>query len=190
MGRHADPFDDSFRRSLLRAVGGGVLAMLITFGVTAALTVVGRDRADEPGQASVSPSEVADDPIVAPPPTTQPLSSGPPTDPPTDPSEPTEEPAPEDPSVVTVQVLDTVGSGEGRDALEAAEVLRDLGYDVVAVFPTRRTTDTTVILATAGHSDEAEALRQADPRFADIGRNDGFKESVDLHVLVAEGFAD
>ena len=189
MGRHADPLDDSFRRSLLRALGGGVLAMLVTFGITAALTVVGHEDTNEPGPAMISPSDVADVPTVDPPEPTQPEATDPPTVAP-EPTEQTEASVPDDPSDVTVQVLDTVGAGDGRDALEAAQVLRDLGYDVVAVFSTRRTTDTTVILATVGHSDEAEALRATDPRFAQVGPNDGFSREVDLHVLVAEGFAD
>ena len=195
MGRHADPDDDSFRRSLLRALGGGVLAMLVTFGITAALTVVGRDDADEPGPAMISPSEVAQAPTVDAPEPTQPAITDPPTSVP-EPTEPTEQAeqatdaTPDDPSDVTVQVLDIVGNGQGRDALDAQEVLLGLGYDVVALYGTDRTTDTTVVLFTKGHRDEAEALRDADPRFAEIRRNDGFSTEVDLHVLVAEGFAD
>jgi hypothetical protein len=189
MGRHADPFDDSFRRSLWRAVGGGLLAMVVTFGITAVLTVVGRDDAEQAGPAMLSPTPDPEEATAAAPPTQEPepaRSDEPAPQPePTDPTEP-----PDDPSAVTVQVLDTVGDGTGPDALEAAEVLRRLGYDVVAVFATRRTTDVTLVLATPGHRDEAEALRETDERFAEVGRNDGFSEEVDLHVLVAAGFAD
>jgi hypothetical protein len=189
MGRHADPDDDSFRRSLLRALGGGVLAMVVTFGITAALTLVGREDLNEPGPAMVSPSTVAEAPTVDPPQPTEQEATDPPTAAP-EPAEPTEPATPDDPSDVTVQVLDIVGNGQGRAALDAQEVLLGLGYDVVALYGTDRTTDTTVILYTKGHRDEAEALRQTDDRFTEVRRNDGFSNEVDLHVLVAEDFAD
>ena len=191
MGRHADPDDDFFRRSLLRAIGGGMLAMAVTFGITAALTVIGRGDPNEAGPAMISPSDVADAPTVNPPQPTRPEPTDPPTRAP-EPTEPeqTEDATPDDPSTVTVQVLDVVGNGQGRAALDAQEVLLGLGYDVVALYGTDRTTDTTVILFTAGNRDEAEALRRTDERFAEIRRNDGFSTEVDLHVLVAEGFAD
>lgn len=181
MARHARPDDTSFRRSLLRAAGGGLLAMVITFAITGLLTQIGRDdpaggpvvSADQSLTSGPSPSP------VLPEPTPETASR---------PTEPTVEPASEiarEP--VTVQVLYV----PGRDSLagEVAAVLRDLGYDVVAVNETARPAETTTILATAGQEEQAAELRDADPRFSRIEENDGFSEAVDLHVLVGPDFA-
>ncbi|MPZ73098.1 MAG: hypothetical protein GEU74_07675 [Nitriliruptorales bacterium] len=189
MMRHADPSDHSFRRSLLRAAGGGLAAMVVTFAITALLATVGRQ--DAGGVAAVtSPTAAAAAPTV----TAVPSPKVAPTEAPTStepaPADSAPRPEPDDPSSVTIQVLDTVGFGSGPDALAAAEVLRGLGYDVVAVNPTRRTARTTTVLVTAGHRDEARALRDSDERFAEIRGNDGFSDKVDLHVLVGPGFAD
>ncbi|MDP9405304.1 MAG: hypothetical protein M3O86_01705, partial [Actinomycetota bacterium] len=43
MARHATPGDDSFRRSLGRAVAGGLVAMAVTALITGLLTQLGRD---------------------------------------------------------------------------------------------------------------------------------------------------
>ena len=184
MVRHVDPSDDSFRRSLLRAMAGGLAAMLVTFAITALLASVGRNDSGGPAVQSPSPSPAASVAVSQPPAPSEIV-----TEPPVEATEAATE-EPDDPSTVTVQVLDTVGTGQGAAALEAAEVLRDLGYDVVAVNPTRRTADTTTVLATAGYRDEAEALLGQDDRFGEVRNNDGFSDEVDLHVIVAEDFAD
>lgn len=179
MSRHVDPHDHSFGRSLLRAAAGGVLAMVVTFGITALLTQVG---GNDPA-AGPAVTQTGDVPSPSPRPTeaTQAPSPVPP--------EPTVEPATEiDGETVTVQVLYAPGLDEL--AGEVAAVLRDLGYAVAAVNETARTVDTTTILATDGAEDDAAQLREADPRFAQISTNDGFSEAVDLHVLVGPDFAD
>ena len=188
MVRHADPTDHSFRTSLLRAAGGGLVAMVITFGITAVLANVGREDGTG-GPAVQSPPDVAAAETTQPPPTEdrEPTEAATATEPlPTEVTTVT----PDDPSDVTVQVLDTVGTGTGADAVAAADVLRDLGYDVIAVRANRRTVQTTTVLANPGYDDEANALRDTDERFAEVGPNDGFSDTADLHILVAAGFAD
>lgn len=183
MPRHANPDDTTFARSLLRAAAGGLVAMVVTFGITAVLTQVGRDNPVE------GPAVIQDGT----------LSSGPSPSPPSDP-EPTEETTsrPTEPTVepaseiagepVTVQVLYPPGLDDV--AGEAAAVLRDLGYEVAAVNATARTVDTTTILATAGHEEDAAELRDTDPRFAEIDANDGFSDAVDLHIIVGADFSE
>ena len=189
MGRHVDPEDDSFRRSLLRAVAGGVAAMVVTFAVVAALTMIGRD--DGSGGPAVVLTEPATSPTPSP--TASPTPSPTPTPEPTEASptpeatdEPTDAATPRPPAEVTVQVLAAGGTEE--QMLEAAEVLRDLGYQVVAVQESNRTVDTTRVLATAGAEDEGEALGTTDERFGPVEPNDGFNPGVDLHVLVGPDF--
>lgn len=87
-----------------------------------------------------------------------------------------------DPAETSVQVLDA-GSGSSA-ANDAAEVLRDLGYDVVAVNSARADYDVTTVLFTAGNEDEAAALNARDDRFAETAPNERLSEDVDLHVVV------
>src|SRR5688500_1838966 len=116
MVRHVDPSDDSFRRSLLRAAGGGLVAMVVTFGITAVLASVGRneDVAGGPAVATPSAAPELETPLSEPP---EPSQAAPASETPDEETEgPTE--APDDASTVTVQVLDTVGTGQGAAALE------------------------------------------------------------------------
>jgi hypothetical protein len=180
MARHTDPDDTSFRRSLLRAAAGGLIAMVVTFAITAVLTQIGRDA---PSQGPV----VEFDDALTSGPSPSPVLPQPTAAETSRPTEPVVEPASEIArDMVTVQVL----YAPGLDDLagEVAAILRDLGYSVAAVNATDRTTDTTTILATAGREEAAEELRDADPRFGVIAENDGFSESVDLHILVGADF--
>ena len=183
MPRHADPDDNTFVRSLLRAAAGGLIAMVVTFGITAVLTQVGRDDpADGPAMVGNGALTSGPSPSPLPHPELGDEASSQPT-------APTVEPASEiavEP--VTVQVLYAPGLDDA--AGEAAAVLRDLGYEVAAVNETARTTDTTTILATAGNEEDAADLRDADPRFAQIDVNDGFSDAVDLHILVGADFSE
>jgi hypothetical protein len=180
MARHTDPDDTTFRRSLLRAAAGGLIALVVTFAITAVLTQVSRDTPAD-GPVVFEDQELTSGPSPSPP-------APEPTEPATSrPTEPTVEPASEiarEP--VTVQVLHIPGLED--TAGEVAAVLRDLGYVVEAVNETARTTRTTTILATTGYEDAAQELRDTDPRFAQIDSNDGFSESVNLHVLVGADF--
>lgn len=192
MARHNDPEDDSFRRSLLRAVAGGLIAMVLTFGVTAVLMVVGRDDPDGGPVVSTDDSPAASEAIAEAPAATEsepePTDLPEATDPPPSDLGATDAPTEEaDTSDVTVQVLDAAGTG--THAEDAADVLRDLGYDVIVVNTTARRVDTTTILATPGSEDAAEALREQDPRFAEIDENADFNPSVDLHILVGPDFS-
>ena len=195
MGRHVDPDDTSFRRSLLRAVAGGLVALVVTFAVTALLTVVGRDDPDA-GPVVSAPDPTASTAVAAsdapsPTQTTQTPSESPPadlgaTDAPGA-TEGTTEVASDSTAAVTVQVLDAAGTG--THAEDAAEVLRELGYDVIVVNPTARRVDTTTVLATPGFEAAAERLAQQDPRFSEIAENTDFNASVNLHVLVGPDFS-
>lgn len=194
MPRHVDPDDDSFRRSLLRAAAGGVAAMVVTFGIVAVLTVVGRDDGqggpavvftDGPTAAAPASSEVAALPEAQP----QTEAVRDPRPKPTRP-EPTATPQ----EVVedaeddgTVQVL--YGFGLQDQAGEAAAVLRDLGYIVVAVNSTSHVVESTTVFATPGHTDLAERLLEEDARFGAIDENTVFSPDVELHVVVGAEFA-
>jgi hypothetical protein len=87
-----------------------------------------------------------------------------------------------DPAETSVQVLDAGGgSSATRDV---ADVLADLGYDVVAINPSRVDYDVTTVLFTSGNDAEAEGLRARDERFAATSPNERLSEGVDLHVVV------
>ena len=190
MARHVDPDDTSFRRTLLRAAAGGVAALILTFGITAVLMRTGQ-IGDGGSPAIILTATPSPAPTVAVIETTAP----PQTEPAPEPTEvPTPTPAPTPAEVterpvagVTVQVLGQVGAE--AQAAEAAEVLRDLGYQVVAVNTTDRQVDTTTVLATAGHAADAEQLQSLDDRFGVITDNDGFSPDVNLHVIVGADFS-
>ena len=193
MARHNDPQDNSFGRSLARAVAGGLVALVVTFAVTALLTVVGREDPSE-GPAVVAPE--ASDAQPATQPATQPpapektdaATEAPPSDiGSTAAPEPTDGGTDVPAESITVQVLDAAGSG--THAEDAAAVLRDLGYDVIVVNPTARRVQTTTILATPGFEGAAAELREADERFAEIDENTDFNASVNLHILVGPDFS-
>lgn len=86
------------------------------------------------------------------------------------------------PEETSVQLLD---AGGGSDAVnEAAEVLREIGYDVVAINPSRTEYDTTTVLFTDGNQAEAQALPAHDERFAEVAPNERLSDGVDVHVVV------
>ncbi len=186
MARHADPDDRSFRQSLLRAAAGGLAALVVTFVITGVLSALGRNRETAgPAMLLTGPSSAPQTQVTDPPPSPAPPPESEPT------AEPTAEPTPVETTevparTVTVQVLDAVGSG--TQAQQAADVLAELGYEVVVVNPTPRRVDTTTVMFTPGHRDDAKALRAADERFAKLVQNKDFNPSVDLHVLVGPDF--
>lgn len=190
MARHVDPDDHSFRRSLLRAAAGGLVALVVTFAITGILTRLGRDDGQS-GPAvflTATPTEVAQAEITetSPPPASEPPSPTPEPSPravPT-PAEVTEQP---DTAGVTVQVL--YNGADDTVAAEAAEALRELGYDVVAVNDTEHTADATTVLYSPGQEQAAEDLREIDGRFGLVEPNTIFVESVNLHVLVGPDFS-
>lgn len=185
MANHVDSDDRSFRTSLLRAAAGGLAALIVTFGITGVLTVVGRDDgAGGPAMEAPEPTELVQEETPSPPAESEAEETTPPS-----PAAPSPTPAESTETTlgqVTVQVLDAVGSG--TQAQQAAAVLRKLGYTVVVVNPTPRRVDTTTVLATPGHEDDARALRREDDRFAVIEENVDFNQSVDLHILVGPDF--
>lgn len=87
-----------------------------------------------------------------------------------------------DPGDTSVQVLDAGGGSSATN--DAATVLRDLGYDVVAVNSSRADYDVTTVLFTDGDEAEADALTARDDRFAATAPNERLSEDVDLHVVV------
>lgn len=193
MPRHVDPNDHSFRRSLIRAALGGLAVLVVTFGITAALSQLGRDAGED--SPAVTFTGVPSEPVALtePPPTAVPTQAddskvaAEPT------PEPTSEPAPAETEApaeadATVQVLDAVGTGSF--AADAAAALQELGYEVVVVNTTPRRVQRTTVLYTDGHEAAAEGLRRTDDRFGQIRRNADFSESVDLHVLVGPDFTN
>ena len=87
-----------------------------------------------------------------------------------------------DPAATSVQVLDAGGGSTA--AADVADVLSGLGYDVVAINPSRADYDVTTVLFTAGNEAEAEAMRARDERFAETAPNERLSDGVDLHVVV------
>lgn len=87
-----------------------------------------------------------------------------------------------DPEETTVQVLDAGGGSTATN--DAADALREMGYDVVAINSSRTDYDVTTVLFTDGNEAEAQALRARDEKFAEIGPNERLSEGVDLHVVV------
>lgn len=63
-------------------------------------------------------------------------------------------------------------------------VLQSLGYQVTHVNLLVTPVDDTTVHAVEGWMAEAEALRQRDPRFANVTPNQAFSIEVDLHVVI------
>lgn len=138
--------------------------------VTYSLDELRDDETETATEAATAPDEPAADATPTPSPTS------------------TEEPAEvligaaRAPSDTTVQVLNA-GAGDARtDA--AVTVVEALGYNVVAISPSRRDVSETTVYFTDGNEPEAKALRARDPRFQAVEENQGLSEGVDLHVLV------
>jgi hypothetical protein len=93
-----------------------------------------------------------------------------------------------DPAETSVQVLDAGGGSEATD--EAADALREAGYDVVAVNTSRADYSVTTVLFTEGNKTEGQALRAREERVADIAPNDRLSDAVDLHVVVASDWSE
>jgi hypothetical protein len=87
-----------------------------------------------------------------------------------------------EPSATSVQVLDAGGGSSATS--DVADVLSELGYDVVAINPSRVDYDVTTVLFTSGNEAEADALRARDDRFTSTAPNERLSEGVDLHVVV------
>ncbi|MPZ71772.1 MAG: hypothetical protein GEU74_00845 [Nitriliruptorales bacterium] len=88
-----------------------------------------------------------------------------------------------DPGETSVQVLDAGGGSAAANA--AADALRELGYDVVAINSSRVDYDATTILFTSGNRTEAQALRAREDRVVASEPNERLSDAVDLHLVVA-----
>lgn len=198
MPRHAAPRDRSFYRSLARAAGRALLVLAVVGLVVVGLTQFrrGDDQdvalAPEASPTSATPdatptppqdilTELAEDPDravvdIAP-------SSG------ASPAAPAAPAAPEgarNPAEVTVQM---VRGTENLEAYASAVArVRQLGYQVTLESVAGTGSPVTTVLYAEGNAADAEALRAADPRFAEVKPNDRFQTPVDLHVLVGDDF--
>jgi hypothetical protein len=206
-GRHLDPDDGSFVRSVAAVAARAALTVAALGAAVGVVAMVGRgagraaDGQEAPADEQVAAAQATGEslPAGAFPPAAGPLDAGtvaapeeglpPPSsmaqsagaDGPTPLAESVTaagRPAAE----VTVQILDGVGD-PARVAAVAAR-LADLGYVVVARNSVRQPVAETVVLATAGSTAEAAALVAADPRFRSVALNERFSPEVDLHVLV------
>lgn len=180
--------DEPAWRHWWRRAFAGFLALALIVGLYLSFKPSG--FSDEPELAGdAEPSETASEPEPEP---AEPAASEPA-------AEPTENPglspaeaeeliaAARPPEETSVQVLD---AGGGSDAVnEAAEVLRELGYDVVAINPSRTEYDTTTVLYTDGNEAEAQALPAHDERFADVAPNERLSDGVDVHVVVGSDWS-
>lgn len=149
---------------------------------------------DEPdvavgSQESVAPSASAQSEEPEPEPEPEPAESAPPED--DGLSEDEAEDliaAARDPEGTTVQVLDAGGGSSATN--EAADALREMGYDVVAINSSRTDYQVTTVLFTDGNEAEAQALPARDERFAETAPNERLSEDVDLHVVVGPDWSD
>jgi hypothetical protein len=167
--KHATPGDASFRSSVVRNLGGGVLLVVAVAALFAVIGMVGGDDATpasapqdegDPGAGAAGPDEGTDDEAGA---TADPEGdagiedAGEPAPEPAEPDaaepepEEPEEPAPAlDPAEVSVQVLDGYREDGGAAADAVAAALVEAGYRIVARNPAIPYTITTV-LYTAGN---------------------------------------
>lgn len=95
--------------------------------------------------------------------------------------------APE-PSATSVQVLDA--GGGGARAQDAAEALRELGYQVVNVTSARASVSSTTVWFNEQARDSALALRARDARVVEVAPNETLSTGVDLHLLVGPDWGD
>lgn len=87
------------------------------------------------------------------------------------------------PQETRVQLLHHGGIAQATvDAVHAA--LQSLGYQVTHVNALTTPVRQTSVQAVEGWMVEAEALRQRDPRFANVEPNQVFSTEVDLHVII------
>lgn len=187
MARHVDPDDNSFRRTLMKAALGGLVALAVTAAITGVLARTRAPGGQGPAVAFETPSAAAATEETDAPPSELSAGGGFDTITPTErtelPTEPTEAETPtEDVSSIQIQVLDGVGDLVRAD--DAEDVLRELGYNVVLTDAAAVAYEATTVIYTNGNRDAAEALTRRDPRFTTIAPNTDLKAKVDLHVVV------
>lgn len=194
MGRHADPRDGSFRRSLAATLGRTVLLVALVAGVTALATRVGagdvgdpviRAPAAAPGASVGASEDLPPDPgdALEAPTSPSPLASTPPPSPAVPTEAPSTEPSPSVPPV-RVQILHAAAPDavveDARGALEA------LGYEVVAVNAVRQRVAVTTALVDVEHAADAEELVRREPRVLEVGRNTRYSTDVDINLVLAD----
>jgi hypothetical protein len=191
MGRHDDPDPAPFYTSLGSAILRGLLALVLSFGLYAALQIIRNDDGPQPValEGSEQPaSQAREMPMFIPPETAvgseeaEVLVA---------PSENRSEAAEEEallstraprPENITVQVLDG-GAGQRRTG-QVVDRLKRHGYRIVAVNKAVRNYTATTVFYSEGQASAAEDLQGRDTRFANIRPNSDLSEEVDLHILV------
>lgn len=207
--KHTPSGDTSFRASLLRNVGGGLVLILSVAGLFWLIgqfgggtpTVSDLQTAQSPmPQAAVSPTlggtpSPAASPLA---PTPEPSPSPSPEDEPEPSPQPDPEPSPEPderappedrdprafpPSSVSVQVLDGARADGGAAARAVAEELRGQGYNVVAVNRAIQY-EVTTVLWTPGFEAQARQVA-ADLGVTEVRQQPGnLSDQVQVHVVV------
>lgn len=210
--KHSAPRDPSFRRSLLRNVGGAVGLVVLVAAIFGVLGMIGRADPEVPPIADgpEEPAEVppdAEDEEEAPPedeappagdPAEQPPAETPSEEAPTeDPGDVAEEPADEaeepaepappaettEPSTISVQVLDGYREDGGTAADQVYQQLEDAGYRIVARNPAIAY-DVTTVLWTPGHEDEGRQVAR-EIGATEIREQPGnLSSEVNVHVVV------
>jgi hypothetical protein len=196
---HATPGDTSFRSSVVRNLGGGVLLVAAVAALFAVIGMVGGDAAApaaapqdavDPDAGAAEPDEVTDDEAggTADPEGDAGLEDAGEPAPQPEPAEPdaaepeeAEEPAPApaiDPAEVSVQVLDGYREDGGAAADAVAAELAEAGYRIVARNPAILYSVTTV-LYTAGN--EAAGRQVA----AELGVSEVREQPGNLSTAVA-----
>ena len=95
-----------------------------------------------------------------------------------------EEPGDIDPASIRVQVLD---GGVGPEVTEAAaDVVRELGYEVPVIDTASCCYSETTVLFNEGQEAAADDLVQRDERFRGTGPNPNLTAEVEIHVIVGE----
>lgn len=219
VGRHEHPDGGAFYRSLGISALRALLILVVVALATAAVVVLSADlspgspamempqgaaASDEPDAPDGPDEQDAPDATEAgsrpaldvalseptqaptPTPTSTPTSAPTPTPEPA-PSAATEEPEVKEPGATLVQVLD--GGGGPSATQEVVGVLRDLGYDIVAVSGARCCYEETTVLFTEGNEAVGRALADRDDRLKEVRANPNLSESVDLHVVVGRDWS-
>lgn len=174
------PAQSSIAAPLIRAL----LAAAVAFGIYALVFSNGGDD-----DLALTDDQVTTAPTATTPPApiTVPTAAEPTSEPTVAPTA-TETPAPggQIGAGVTVQVIAGANTTAEQFA-DAANALRQLGYDVTESGISPNAYPETTVFATAGEEAQAEALTTTDPRFTTVGENPGnLSTEIQIHVLVGE----
>ncbi len=173
MGRHSEPGDLPFLRSLLAGmVPWLVVGVVVAGSVWVAVTTVGGDES-QPEVVVPSPTETVEglpDPVITPTPSDEPTP---------------EDDEPVDFEGVTAQVLNATGGVEGAGQ-DMADRLARLGFDIIAIDTALGEIDVTTIYWTSSSGRPAAEALASENGWIAAEKPEDLSSSVDIHVLVGK----